>query len=97
MIAWNMATSGIYENFSGDRPNVCMGQTIFGLTSVAGQSDILDINFVSSVDNYIGSATGIYDLPNTANSKCYDLLGRQLSEAAAHKGIFIQNRKKVKR
>ena len=45
-------TSGIYENFSGDRPDVCMGQTIFGLTSTTGQSDIYDINYVSSVDDY---------------------------------------------
>ena len=93
VIAWNMSTSGLYENFSGDRPNVCMGQTIFGLTSTTGLSHIYDINFVSNVDEYIGTATAIYDLPffdfrfdssdksvnsKSVNSKCYDLQGRQI-------------------
>ena len=93
VIAWNMSTSGLYENFSGDRPNVCMGQTIFGLTSTTGLSHIYDINFVSNVDEYIGTATAIYNLPifdfrfdssdksvnsKSVNSKCYDLQGRQI-------------------
>ena len=61
LIAWNMATSGIYENFTGDRPNVCLGQTIFGLTSSAtdGSCSIYDINFVASVDDYIAQATAL--------------------------------------
>ena len=61
VIAWNMATSGIYENFTGDRPNVCLGQTIFGLTSSAsdGSCDIYDINFATSVDDYIDLSTAL--------------------------------------
>ena len=94
VIAWNMATSGIYENFSGDRPNVCMGQTIFGLTSTTGQSDIYDINFVSSVDAYIGTATGIVPQPTAdrQGEKCYDLLGRSVS--GTHRtGVVVKGKR----
>lgn len=94
VIAWNMATSGIYENFSGDRPNVCMGQTIFGLTSTTGQSDIYDINFVSSVDAYIGTATGIVPQPTAdrQDEKCYDLLGRSVS-GTHRKGVVVKGKR----
>ena len=47
-----MTRSGIYENFTGYHPSVCVGQTIFGLTSTTGQSDIYDINFVADIDQY---------------------------------------------
>ena len=99
VIAWNMSTSGIYENFTGDRPNICMGMTIFGLTSTTGQSDIHDITFVSNVDEYIGTATAINEIENkNENAKCYDLLGRQLHETATHNGIYIQGKiKKLKK
>ena len=59
VIAWDMTKSGIYDNFSGDSPSVCLGQTIFGLTSTTGQSDIHDINFVANVDNYVNGTVGI--------------------------------------
>lgn len=59
VIAWNLPSSGLYENFSGDRPNVCMGQTIFGLTSTTGQSDIHDISYVGNVDEYVNHITAI--------------------------------------
>ena len=52
IVAWDMTKSGIYENFSGNHPSVCVGQTIFGLTSTTGQSDIYDINFVADIDQY---------------------------------------------
>ena len=51
VLAWDMTRSGLYENFTGDRPNITLGQTIFGLTanSSAG-ADIYDIAFVENVD-----------------------------------------------
>lgn len=60
LIAWNMSTSGIYENFTGDHPSVCLGQTIFGLTSSNndGSCEIYDINFSKSIDDY-KKVTGI--------------------------------------
>ncbi len=79
VIAFNMKTSGIYENFTGDRPSVCMGQTIFGLTSTTGTSHIYDINFVASVSEYVASATAINNHSSEAiirNSGIYDLGGR---------------------
>ena len=61
LIAWYMPSTGLYENFTGDRPNVCQGQTIFGLTSSAadGSCDIFDINFTASVDDYIDQTTAL--------------------------------------
>ncbi|MBQ7471044.1 MAG: glycoside hydrolase family 127 protein [Prevotella sp.] len=47
VLAWDMTRSGLYENFSGDRPNITMGQTIFGLTAAsAAGADIYDVAFV---------------------------------------------------
>ena len=80
VVAWNMATSGIYENFSGDRPNVCMGQTIFGLTSATGTAVILDINFATSLDDYLTMTTGVSaPLMNEVimDNEVYDLQGRR--------------------
>ena len=90
VVAWNLKTSGLYENFSGDRPNVCQGQTIFGLTSTTGQSDIRDICFVSSVSDYLTDLTtavpAVHDTGEIQNSKfkiqngaVYDLGGRRVS------------------
>ena len=93
VFAWDMTKSGLYENFSGDRPSVCMGMTIFGLTSTTGTSDIYDINFVASVDDYISYATAIGSARKSAGmSKTYDLQGRL---ATAAKGIAISNGRKV--
>ena len=51
VIAWDMTKSGLYENFSGDRPNITAGQTIFGLTAAsAAGADICDIAFVENVE-----------------------------------------------
>ena len=72
-----MKTSGLYDNFTGERNSVCMGQTIFGLTSTTGTSDIYDINFVSNVDDYINVAATI-TLPTWQRlpDMEYDLGGR---------------------
>ena len=102
VIAFNMATSGLYDNFTGDRPSVCMGQTIFGLTSTTGTSTIHDINFVADMSSYIDVTTGIYR-PEVQGahraSAVYDLSGRQ---AAAHHNktagnVIIADGKKVLR
>ena len=97
VVAWDMTRSGIYENFSGERPSVCMGQTIFGLTSSTGQSDIYDINFVKDVNEYVDSTTGIpHQLSNpSASSTTYDLSGRR---SDGHRGIVVsKGRKHIRR
>ena len=84
VVAFDMKGSGLYDNFTGERPSVCMGQTIFGLTSSTGTSNIYDINFVSSVDDYIACATSIDAPSSTFNPSSsafspsieYDLGGR---------------------
>ncbi len=94
VIAWDMTKSGIYENFTGDRPNVCMGQTIFGLTSTNGQSDIYDINFVSNVDEYMENTVDIsplkaYTMPKFR--KTYTISG---IPSNGHSGIVVRDGKK---
>ena len=96
LVAWNMATSGIYENFTGNRPNVCMGQTIFGLTSASGTAVIRDINFVASPEEYISHATGINSARTGTSSsvgKSYDLQGRRF--LPARHGIAVSKGQKV--
>ena len=95
VVAFNMQTSGIYENFSGDRPSVCMGQTIFGLTSTTGISDICDIDYVASVNDYISMVTAIsdvYDMHHD-NLRYYDLNGRPADLNG--KGIRVGNGTKI--
>jgi hypothetical protein len=97
MVAWDMTKSGLYENFSGVHPSVCVGQTIFGLTSTTGQSDIHDICFVSDPDDYINNTVGIV-APSTHHSPTpsatYDLGGRR---ATGNSRIVVtQGRKMVR-
>lgn len=95
LIAWDMTKSDLYENFSGDRPSVCMGQTIFGLTSSNsdGSCEIHDINFIANVDNYIAEATDITSVPTPyVSNKSYTLQGMRAGND--HKGVFILNGKK---
>ena len=99
VIAWDMSTSGLYENFSGDRPNVCVGQTIFGVTSQSGQADIYDVNFAASVSEYVETTTAVRPVATAAAPKgkartaAYDLSGRR-TEADSH-GIYIRNGKTI--
>ena len=91
VVAFNMKTSGLYDNFTGERNSVCMGQTIFGLTSTTGTSDIYDINFVSDIDDYISMASAItmptwQMLPDIE----YDLGGR----VSTGKGLRISKGRK---
>ena len=81
VIAWDMTRSGLYTNFSGERPDICQGQTIFGLTSTTGQSDILDINFVEDVNQYL-TTTAIHHPQSTIyhpQSTIYTLQGHKAS------------------
>ena len=95
VIAWDMTKSNLYDNFSGDRPSVCMGQTIFGLTSTTGKSDIFDINFVDNVEQYITVTTGIRR-PKSAiqpSNNYYTLSG--VKTTPTRRGIYINNGKKA--
>ena len=99
VIAWDTTKSGLYENFSGDRPNVCAGQTIFGLTSSTGSSNIYDITFVEDVNEYVNTTTAIQAPPSSLNSQpstlnaIYDLQGRRI-QGRPQRGVTIQNGKK---
>ena len=87
---------GVYDTFNVDYPNVCQGQTIFGLTSTAddGSCEIYDINFVDNIDTYVNTATGISNIAKSQRKGAiYDLTGRKVRNAHA-KGIYIINGKK---
>ncbi len=95
VIAWDMTKSGLYDNFSGDRPSVCMGQTIFGLTSSKsnGACEIHDINYIASVEDYVAETTGVSSINDSCvSSDAYTLQG--LRAEAHHKGVLIQGNKK---
>ncbi len=94
VVAWDMTKSGLYENFSGDRPNVCMGQTIFGLTATNGQSDIYDINFVTDADEYVSGTveiTSVKTTPDKDDEAIYDLNGIRLRHP---QGIILKKGRK---
>ena len=95
VIAWDMSASGLYDNFTGDRPSVCMGMTIFGLTSTTGQSHIYDINFIEDVEQYLQLATAIPAFSSSArpNDGYYSLSG--VKTAIPCHGIFLSNGRKI--
>ena len=99
VFGWDMTKSGLYENFGGDRPSVCAGMTIFGLTSTIGQTDIYDINFATSDTEYMGVLTAMMPITTTSSPSqetIYDLQGRRYSSTTAH-GLYVgQGRKVVK-
>ena len=93
LVAWNMSTSGLYGNFTGDRPNICMGQTIFGLTSSNsdGSCEIHDINFVANVTDYINTTTGLASVSGSLSSdSAYDLSGRRLQGKPRSGSIYVK-------
>ena len=97
VVAWNMSSSGLYDNFSGDRPSICMGPTIFGLTSTAadGSCEIHDIAFATSVNDYLAEVTGIsHHTPADArHATLYSLQGIPVSHPSH--GVFIRQGKKL--
>lgn len=95
VIAWDLSASGLYDTFNVDYPNICQGQTIFGVTSTAddGSCEIYDIDFVEDVDAYINT-TGISNITNSkSKGDIYDLAGRKVKNLNA-KGIYIVDGKK---
>ncbi len=89
VIAWNMTTSGIADNITGLRPNVCRGQTIFGLTSTGagGKSVIKYVGYVENVNEFV---TGIAEVEtnNTIDTNnLYHLNGMKAN--TGDKGILI--------
>ena len=91
VVAWDMTQSGLYDNFTGDRPQLCLGKTIFGLTSTTGQSDIYDINFVEDVGQYTAEATRIRHLSaSTATAASYTLSG---AAGSPRKGLYVKRGK----
>ena len=96
VIAWDMTTSGLYANFTDNRPSVCQGQTIFGLTSSTGQTDILDIDFIEDVNQYITTTTTVGAVTRTcADGSFFTLDG--IKAANPSKGIFVSTGKVVVR
>ena len=96
LIAWDMTSSGLYSNFSGTRPSVCQGQTIFGLTSTNGDGScqICDIDFVADIAHYEHIATAVKNVRNAAQTTtAYTLQG--LPATTASRGIIIANGRKT--
>lgn len=94
VIAWDMTKSGLYDNFSNERTNICMGATIFGLTSSAtnGASDICLVDFVEDVQkdviDDISIPTAYYKSRNY-----YNPMGIKVKQPT--RGIYISQGKKV--
>ena len=94
IIAFNMKTSNLYDNFAGERPNICMGQTIFGLTSTTGSSTIHDINFIANVSDYVSAVTTAINpvvRPAAATAPSFDLGGRPATNG---KGLRVTKGRK---
>jgi hypothetical protein len=99
IFAWDMTKSGLYTNFAGNRPSVCMGQTIFGLTSANadGSCEIYDINFASSVETYLNTTKVVNHMQTSTQNDAHQLynIGGIRAEKTAIKGIFIEGDRKV--
>lgn len=94
VIAWDMTKSGLYTNFTGEKPSVCVGQTIFGLTSTdsAGKSDIHLITFAKDVDALISGIEHVENSKNDAGN-IYTISGIMVKQPVD--GINIIDGKKV--
>lgn len=94
IIAWDMTKSGLYTNFSGEKPSVCVGQTIFGLTSTdaAGKSDIHLITFVKDVEALV-SGISVVETEKSPAASSYSISGIKVENPSD--GIYIINGKKV--
>lgn len=94
IIAWDMTKSGLYTNFSGEKPSVCVGQTIFGLTSTdaAGKSDIHLITFAKDVEALV-SGISVVETEESPTASSYSISGIKVKNPSD--GIYIINGKKV--
>lgn len=102
IIAWDLSTSGINDNLTGDYPVVTKGQTIFGMTSTAdkGYCEIYDINFVEDITAYENTVTSIESIEtdsSASDNAIYDLCGRIVAKQgnSIGKGIYIKDGKKI--
>ena len=93
IIAWDITKSSLDANFTGERPNICTGQTIFGLTSAAtdGSADIHLIDFVEDVQRDV--IDGITTPRIQACNDYYDLNGIRVEHLT--QGIYITQGKKI--
>ena len=93
VIAWDITKSGLNDNFSGDRVNICSGPTIFGLTSssTSGASDICLIDFVEDVQKDVIDGVNIPVMKR--QNKYYNPMGMEVKHPV--KGIYITNGRKV--
>ena len=89
-----MTKSGLYTNFSGEKPSVCVGQTIFGLTSTdaAGKSDIHLITFVKDVEALVSGISDV-ETEKSPTASSYSISGIKVENPSD--GIYIINGKKV--
>ena len=98
VIAWDMTASGLYENFADERPSVCEGATIFGLTAKTGSSaNIYDVNFAANVADYISMTTAVGQMRVDVEGRhpVYDLGGRPVGYPARAKGLYVSQGKKI--
>ncbi|MBP5712007.1 MAG: hypothetical protein J6W77_03260 [Prevotella sp.] len=93
VIAWDITKSGLDDNFTGERTNVCSGATIFGLTSSSsnGASDICLIDFVEDVQKDVIDEVKL-PTPKT-NDLYYNMLGMRVNNPVH--GVYISNGQKM--
>lgn len=96
IIAWDMTKSGLYNNFTGDKPSVCVGQTIFGLTSTdaAGKTDIHLITFAKDVDELV-TGIDVVETQDLSQTNTYSISGIRVDNPSD--GIYIIDGKKIVR
>lgn len=96
LVAWDMTKSGLYDNFSGDRPNVCIGQTIFGLTSSvsSGACEIHDINFVSDLSLYEDNVTNVAATFQDAMRRAPEYTLQGTTASASVRGVRVTHGRK---
>ena len=101
VVAWDMTASGLADNLSGDRPNICVGATIFGLTANNGSVVIRDIGFYPSYTEYIemvSSVDGVFDATSPSHAGVYNLQGVKVGEdhlaGDLPGGVYIKDGKK---
>jgi hypothetical protein len=93
VIAWDMTRSGIATNISATADtDICMGQTIFGLTSTTGTSYIDGINFVADVN---AAVTGIAsaEADDHARDTYYNMQGMRI--ATPRHGVYLKKGRKI--
>lgn len=96
---WDMTTTNLDANNTGETFSICQGSTIFGLTSSTGTSTIHYIGFFASLDNMnevvsIQAPIANTDSPrNTESNQWFDLTGKPATTLLPNH-IYIRNGKK---